>query len=622
VNSDFRMGPWLVQPSLNSISQNGTSDRVERKVMEVLVCLAECPGEAVPKEKLLQTVWPDTFVSDDVLKRSISELRRVFGDDPRDSRIIETIPKRGYRLIARVEPVNGHVARDIANQTEKNEPPQTRSAKGSWKFGLVAVGIAIFVSALLLASNVAGIRRRLFGKSALPPIRSLAILPLQNLSGDPSQDYFADGMTEELITQLSRLSSLRVISRTSVMRYKNTEKPLPEIAKELNVDGIVEGAVLRSGERVRITAQLIYAPKDTHLWAQTYDRDLRDVLTLQSAVAGAVADEIRVKLTPSERESLQPPRPVNLQAHELYLQGSYYLALPRGCERAVEFFQQAIQAEPNAMGYVGLASAYQCLSGVEVAPIEILPKAQAAALQALRLDENSSDAHLVLANTRLVYDWDWPGAEKEFKRAIELNPNSAEAHLDYAWFLDAMGRMEGGEKEHLRAQEVDPFNERMNETFYHTRQYDRAIDVLRKWIERTPESLVAHWQLGILYDRRGMPNEAIAEWEQMFTFSGYEKEYGLAEALRRGFAKSGHHGALRALLKKLEMSARHQHVPPDLMAYFYESLGQKDQAFAWLEKAYTEHHPEITGLKTDLMWDGLRSDPRFADLVRRVGLPQ
>jgi TolB-like protein/DNA-binding winged helix-turn-helix (wHTH) protein len=623
VNRDFRVGPWLVQPSLNTISQNGTSNHVEPKMMGVLVCLAEHTGEVVPKEKLLKAVWPDTFVCDDVLKRSISELRRVFGDDPRESRIIETIPKRGYRLVAAVKPVNGHLPTDFGKlQTLQTEAPQAGLATRKWKIGLVALAVLVFVCGLILVSNVAGITGRFLGKGALPPIRSLAVLPLQNLSGDPSQDYFADGMTEELITQLSRLSSLRVISRTSIMHYKKTEKALPDIARELNVDAILEGAVLRSGDRVRITAQLIYAPKDTHLWAETYDHDLRDVLTLQSAVAKAVADEIRVKLTPTERESLQTPRPVNLQAHELYLQGRYYLALPRGCTRAVEFFQRAIQAEPTAMAYVGLARAYDCLTQVEIAPVEILPKEEAAAQQALRLDQNSSDAHLVLAQTRVDYDRDWAGAEKEFKRAIELNPNSAEAHLDYALFLDSMGRMEEGEKEHLRAQEVDPFNERMNETFYHTRQYDRAIDVLRKWIERTPESVGVHWQLGILYDQRGMPNEAIAEWEQMFISSGYEEEYGLARALRRGYAKSGHQGALRELLKKLETLAQHQHVPPELMAYFYESLGQKDQAFAWLEKAYAEHNPEIKGLKTDLMWDGLRSDARFADLVRRVGLPQ
>ena len=622
MDNDFRVGPWLVQPGLNSISENGTSTRLEPKVMEVLVCLAECPGDVVTKEKLLQTVWPDTFVSDDVLKRSVSELRRIFGDDAHESRVIETIPKRGYRLVAQVQPVNGRVAPDIPKPTGKAEPPRVGTSDREWKVGLVAAGIAVVVCGLLLTANVRGIGGRLFGESSLPPIRSLAVLPLQNLSGDPSQDYFADGMTEELITQLSRLSSLRVISRTSVMRYKKTGKTLPDIASELHVDAIVEGAVLRSGDRVRITAQLIYAAKDTNLWSETYDRDLRDVLSLQSEVARAVADEIRVKLTPGERESLKTPRPVNLPAHELYLQGSYYLALPRGCARAVDFFQRAIQAEPNARGYVGLARAYGCLSGVEVAPIEVLPKEEAAALEALRLDQNSSDAHLFLARTRLDYDRDWSGAEKEFKRAIELNPNSAEAHLDYAFFLDSMGRMEEGEKEHLLAQDVDPFNERMNETFYHTRQYDRAIDVLRKSIERTPADAGAHWQLGILYDHRGMPNKAIAEWEQMFTVSGYEQEYGLAEALRRGYAKSGHRGALREVLKRLETITPHQHVPPNLMAYFYESLGQKDRAFAWLEKAYEEHNPEIKGLKTDLMWDGLRSDPRFADLLRRVGLPQ
>src|SRR6266550_698529 len=358
VNPDFRVGPWLVRPSLNSISQNGTSDRVERKVMEVLVCLAEHAGEAVAKEKLLQTVWPDTFVSDDVLKRSISELRRVFGDDARESRIIETIPKRGYRLVAAVKPGNGHLAADFEKvQTLKTEAHQTRPATRKWRVGLIGLGMVVFICGLVVAANVGGIRDRLLGRSALPRIRSLAVLPLQNLSGDPSQDYFADGMTEELITQLSRLSSLRVISRTSVMRYKNASRPLPEIARELGVEGIIEGSVLRSADRVRITAQLIYAPQDKNIWAQSYERDLHDVLTLQSTVASTIADAIRVQMTPTEQAQLKVSRPVNLAAHEAYLQGQYHLQKAADAQfrkgkgtlnatearRAEEYFRLAIQ---------------------------------------------------------------------------------------------------------------------------------------------------------------------------------------------------------------------------------------------------------------------------------------
>jgi tetratricopeptide (TPR) repeat protein len=380
--------------------------------------------------------------------------------------------------------------------------------------------------------------------------------------------------------------------------------------------------VLRSGNRVRITAQLIYAPSDTNVWARTYDRDLRDVLSLESAVAHAIADEIQVKMTFREEARLQAPHPVNLQAHELYLQGSYYMTQPRGWEKAIEFFQRALQSEPNARGYVGLARAYQDLSRFEGNPKEVLPKAQAAAMQALSTDEDLSDAHLILAEIKEQYDWDWAGAEKEFRRAIELNPNSSEGHLNYAFFLDAMGRSQQGEEEHLLAQRVDPLNEQMNEFFYHSRQYDQAIEVLPKYADRKPEDGGVCWQLGILYEQKGRHDEAIACWERMLASSGYEAEYGLAAALRGGFARSGHKGALRDLLRKLESISRQRHVPPDMMAYWYESLGNKDQAFVWLQKALNERNAEIPGLQTDLEWDGLRSDPRFADLVYRVGLPQ
>ena len=324
MNSDFRVGPWLVRPSLNTISQNGTSNRVEPKMMGVLVCLAEHTGEVVPKEKLLQAVWPDTFVSDDVLKRSVSELRHVFGDDAHESRIIETIPKRGYRLLVNVTPGNGQVPGHLATpRAMPTELPQAQPSIRKSKIALFAIGIVVPICGLLLASNIAGSREWVFRSGGPPLIRSLAVLPLQNLSGDPSQEYFADGMTEELINELSRLSGLKVISRTSITRYRNTDKSLPQIAHELNVDAIVEGSVLRSGDRVRITAQL-HAASDASLWADAYDRNLQDVLALQSTVARTIADQIRVQITPTERARLQAPRPINPAALEAYLQGEYH----------------------------------------------------------------------------------------------------------------------------------------------------------------------------------------------------------------------------------------------------------------------------------------------------------
>ena len=456
VNPDFRVGPWLVQPSLNAISENGTSTRLEPKVMEVLVCLSNRAGESITKEELLRTVWPDTFVSDDVLKRSISELRRVFGDDAHESRVIETIPKRGYRLVAAVKPVNGHSPADVGHlHTLKTEAAQARPAMPQFRVGLIALGIVVVICGLLLALNVGGARDRLLGRNALPPIRSLAVLPLQNLSGDSSQDYFADGMTEELITQLSRLSSLRVISRTSVMRYKNASRPLPDIARELGVEGIIEGSVLRSADRVRITAQLIYAPQDKNIWAQSYERDLHDVLTLQSTVASTIADAIRVQMTPTEQAQLKVSRPVNLAAHEAYLQGQYHLQKAADAQfrkgkgtlnatearRAEEYFRLAIRQDPDyAPPYVGL---WEVDGNGPLHPADWTPAAKPMLLKALQIDDSLAEAHRGLAMA-LRCEWDWKGAEKEYLRAIQFEPSNVNAHADYASLLSsAEGRVEG-----------------------------------------------------------------------------------------------------------------------------------------------------------------------------------
>jgi TolB-like protein/DNA-binding winged helix-turn-helix (wHTH) protein/Tfp pilus assembly protein PilF len=629
VAGDFQIGPWLIKPSLNSIAQNGTSNRVEPKVMEVLVCLAEHAGEAVSKEKLLHTVWPETFVSDDVLKRSVSELRRVFGDDARESKVIETIPKRGYRLVAAVKPVNGHSPADVGHlQTLKTEAAQTRPAMPRFSTGLIAVGVVVVICGLLVAANVGGARDRLLGRSALPPIRSLAVLPLQNLSGDPSQDYFADGMTEELITQLSRLSSLRVISRTSVMRYKNANRPLPEIARELGVEGIVEGSVLRSADRVRITAQLIYAPQDKNAWAQSYERDLHDVLTLQSTVASTIADAIRVQMTPSEQAQLKVSRPVNLAAHEAYLQGQYHLQKAADAQfrkgkgtlnamearRAEEYFRLAIRQDPDyAPPYVGLSEA----AGNGPYPAEWAPKAKPMLLKALQIDDSLAEAHRCLAMA-LRCEWDWKGAEKENLRAIQLEPSNADAHGDYANLLsDAEGRVGEATREYEVAQRLDPKNDRMADAFYEMRQYDRAAELYKSQSQVRPSDFSPHMQLANIYALTGRHGEAISEWQKMATVLEYKE---MAEAIGRAYKAAGYENALRVFAKQLEGYSRKAYIPPWFIASLYEYMGDKDQAFAWLEKAYKLH--DGTDTLFDPQWDPLRSDPRFKDLMRRVGLPQ
>jgi TolB-like protein/DNA-binding winged helix-turn-helix (wHTH) protein len=623
VNSDFRVGPWLVRPSLNTISQNGTSNRVESKMMAVLVCLAEHTGEVVPKEKLLQVVWPDTFVSDDVLKRSVSELRRVFGDDAHKSRIIETIPKRGYRLVLDVKPANGHgPAHLTSSQVAEAELPSARPVTRKWRIGLSGIGVVVPICGLLLAFNVGGSRERVFGNGGPPLIRSLAVLPLQNLSGDPSQEYFADGMTEELINELSRLSGLKVISRTSITRYRNTDKSLPQIAHELNVDAIVEGSVLRSGDRVRITAQL-HAASDASLWADAYERNLQDMLALQSTVARAIADRIRVEITPTERAKLQDPRPINPAALEAYLQGEYHgqrFGTGSGPEeryKAAQYFRQAIRNDPNfARAYVALAGTYI----TNVAPsLQEAPLVKDALDKALAADGDLSDAHLWMARFKEYHEWDFAAAEREFRRAIELDPNNAEAHDFYGDYLENMGRQQEGAREERFAQELDPGNDHLIDGFFARGEYHRALEMARNDVKMHPDAGGSHWVLYRACLRTGRFKEAIAELQHVVVLYGYPD---MARPLATANAISGYRSALRLWAKDLiRVQGKGSPASPTMVAEVYAYLGDSEQAFEWLEKGFQERDGFLVGLK-DPVWQPLRSDPQFQDLVRRIGLPQ
>jgi TolB-like protein/DNA-binding winged helix-turn-helix (wHTH) protein len=410
--ADFRVGSWVVKPSLNTISRNGTTARVEPKVMEVLVRLAEHPGEALSKENLLHTVWPDTFVSDDALKHCISELRQVFEDDAREPHVIQTIPKRGYRLLAPVESANGSKdssARAVAGQVAVagTNPRRLRN----WA---VAIGAILLVSALLIALTRAWLRGRPVGAAGVPSIHSLAVLPLQNLSADPAQEYFSDGMTDALITSLAQIGSVKVISRTSSMQYKQANKSLPEIARELDVDGIVEGTVQRSGDRVRITAQLIQGPSDKHLWAHTYDGDVHDTFALERDITDDIARHVQERITPAKATQITQPKRVDARVFDAFLQGNYHLqSFGKGGgdeekRNAAEYFQQAIDADPSfAPAYVGLAKAHLWLIWPSSQDAEIAKKA---AEHALALDPNLSDAHETLGGINLA-SWKWSAAE-------------------------------------------------------------------------------------------------------------------------------------------------------------------------------------------------------------------
>lgn len=626
MESLFRVGPWLVQPTLNSVSRGGTSIHVTPKVMEVLVCLAEHAGEPVSKEKLLQVIWPDTFVSEDVLKGSISELRRVFEDDAKEPRIIQTIAKRGYRLIAPIEPVNENARESPSLPNPAAHSTAARGKSKSWTRALFISGAAL-VFVLLGAFDRGGLWKRLAGQSGATQIHSLAVLPLQNLSGDPAQEYFSDGITDALITDLAQIGTVKVISRTSIMRYKKTDRSLPEIAHELNVEGIVEGTVQRSGDRVRITAQLIHGASDKHIWANSYERDTHDVFALEREVVADIAHQIQARLTTQNQTLTEQPRPVNLQALEAYLQGNYHLQRaamgPRDKElrTAGEYFRRAIGADPSfAPAYIGLAEAHHNLWWPSNEDFDTM---RTAAEKALDLAPNSSDAHRAVGMTKFE-DWNWTGAEKECRRAIALNASNAAAHGQLGDFLDAMGQVDEGWREYEIAQELDPNEDHVSWALSRRGEYDRAIELLLKLADNHPDDGVVHWELAQNYAQKRMYKEWMQELGKSLTLLGFPE---LAGQLYRAFAKSGYAGALRQWAREGErLAASKQVYFPGTLAVVYAALGDKGRAFYWLGQGCEHRHmaisdPALVWVKVDPGFASLRSDPRFKDVLRCMGLP-
>jgi TolB-like protein/DNA-binding winged helix-turn-helix (wHTH) protein/Flp pilus assembly protein TadD len=625
VGTDFRVGAWLVRPSLNTVSRNGASIHLQPKVMEVLVSLARQPGETIPKDELLKTIWPDTFVTDDVLVGSVSELRRVFEDDAHEPRFIQTIPKRGYRLIAPVEPANGVLDKAAVPQSPQTGGTSTIEGGHRRLRATAFAGAAVLLVALIASSGK--IQRWLSAASSSPSIHSIAVLPLQNLSGDTTQEYFSDGMTDALITDLAQIGSVKVISRTSSMQYKQTKKSLPEIARELNVDGIVEGTVQRSGDRVRITAQLIHGPSDKHLWANSYERDTRDMFALERDVTEEIARQVRARLRTPSNAPLAQRLPVNPKALHAYLQGNYYLTRgERGLndeekKRAAEYFQLAIDAEPGFVpAYIGLADAHdnRMLGSSEDTAIR-----RKAAEKALALDPNSSEALEILASIQWG-DFDWSGAEQEYRQAIALNPNSASAHDGFSDFLGAMGRLDEALREGLLAQELDPNEDHLSNILCWRGEYDRAIELFQRIAASHPDDGIAHYNLYRAYLQKGAHKEAVEELVKATNLFGWSD---VASNLQRAFAAFGWQGAMRQFAKDLvSLQAAGLGFGPENLAVAYAALGDKDRAFYWLEQGYNHremasHDWGVMILKVDPLLVPLRSDPRFKDLLRRMGLP-
>ncbi len=483
---------------------------------------------------------------------------------------------------------------------------------------------ALALAAATFFFNVGGLRDWLTGKAVPAHVESIAVLPLANLSGDPEQDYFAEGMTDELITNLAKIRALRVVSRTSVMQYKGTRKPLPRIARELDVDAVIEGTVIVVGSRVRITVQLIHGPTDTHLWAESYERDMREVLRLQADLARAIASEIKIAVTPQERERLASAPPMIPAAYEAYLKGRFHWNKGTGQElqKARQYFEQAVQIDKDyARAYAGLADFYWVTDGL--LPVLKMSKAKEYALKALELDSNLAEAYTSLGAVRLYADWNWPEAEKALGRALQLDPGNIEAHLLFSCCLLQMGRVDEALVQTRRAERLDPvsISPRVTTgwTLYYGRRFDQAIEQCRKVVESEPNSANVHDCLGLSYLAKKMYEKAIAECQKAVDLSGDDLDR--AVGLARAFALSGNEAGARKKLKEWRERAKETYVPSCFFAQVHVALREDGQGFAWLEKAYSERDPYLTRLKVDPAFDPIRSDPRFQDLMRRLGLP-
>jgi TolB-like protein/cytochrome c-type biogenesis protein CcmH/NrfG len=572
-SGQYEFGAYRLEAQSRMLFRGGDHVALPPKVAELLVALVEAAGTVLTREELLQRLWPDTVVEEGSLTSHISLLRKALGEDPKAQGFIETLPKRGYRFVASVK-------------RSASQAPDSRVDRAM-----------------------------------------LVVLPFENLTAGERYDYFSEGLTEEMITELARLSPERlgVIARTSSMQFKSTTKSIAQIGSDLGVSHVLEGSVRRVGERVRITAQLIRVSDESHLWAQSYERGLHDVLEVQADVARAVAREIQIKLTPHERRRLDgdKTRSINSQAYELYLRGRHfwYRRTEEGIRKSIECFEEALQYDPSfAAAYDGISDAHTMLACRGMTPaLESFHKAKNAARQAVRLQPELGEGYASLAHVRL-HDWDWVGLESDFRQAVELDPGYAIAHYWYAEYLMAMGRTREalGRVEH--GWELDPLNSVINASVgmirYLAHDYDGALVALRRGLEIDPNHYVSYLRMGLVCLQKNLPNEAIDAMRQAVTHSGGSTEAlaGLAQA----HAVTGDKLAMERIVKELGDSG-HRYVSPYNVARVYGAIDDKPRALEWLERAYREHNPDLIELTREPSFAGLHSDAKFRELVDRIG---
>jgi TolB-like protein/DNA-binding winged helix-turn-helix (wHTH) protein/predicted negative regulator of RcsB-dependent stress response len=632
----YRFGNFTLAVNEHCLHRGSQEIHVRPKVFDTLLFLVERHGHLITKTELLNGIWSDVIVTENTLNKCIEEVRHVLNDSPQNPLFVQTISRVGFKFIGRVEtspPSNEHDANDPASlraaDVEKPEPATKQVVMKQGKipyvtffsvrlrrdiFGLV-VGLA---AVIIIAVGLELMHRE------SPVFDSIAVLPFVNLSGDRDQEYFADGMTEALIADLAKIPALKVISRTSVMLYKGTPKPLSEIASALNVSLVIEGSVFRDGNHVRIITQLIDARTDQHLWVGSYDRDVRDILLLQKDLSQAIAKEIHAELTAQEKTMSTPQ--VDPLAYEAYLKGRYFWnkRTSDGFRKGIQYFEQAIGRDSTyALAYVGLADCYNMLSNYDVlAPAEVHAKIVSAIAKALKINSNLAEAHASLAFAKMFYEWDSKGAEMILRRAIELNPNYADAHHWYGLCLAMQQRFDEARAEMKVAQTLDPLsiiiNTNIGWVLYFARQYDQAVKQFQASLELDSAFVSAHVKLGWAYEELAMSDKALAEFKSGLRLLGDDP--ALQAILASGYAGAKMKSEALVIIDQLKDRTNRQYVTPYMTAVVYAGLGDNDQAFQWLQKAYRGRDGWLAWLQVDPKLDPLRDDPRFVKLMDHVAL--
>jgi TolB-like protein/DNA-binding winged helix-turn-helix (wHTH) protein/Tfp pilus assembly protein PilF len=648
----IRCGAFEIDLRAFELRKHGLRLKLAEQPFQILALLLERPGEVVTREEIRARLWPgDTFVDfDHGLNNAVMRLREALADSSDRPRFVETLPRRGYRFIAPVEEVHSSLQDTTANAPNPIKPvaeavlpdatltlPLDAAAQiagdylNRWltlrRIALLCAGVLAF--AVFSGVAVHYVRGMESGRVNPAHLMSLVVLPLENLSGDKEQDYFADGMTDDLTANLAKIRSLRVISRSTAMAYKGTHKPLSEIARELRVDAVVEGTVLRAGDRVRITAELVQVSTDHHLWADTYESQMGDVLSLQNRVSSAIVDEIRINLSPEDKERLAKRVSISPSAYEDYLRGRYYWNKRSGdgFAKAIGYFEEATRKDPQyALAYAGLADCYGIIGATiygTVPSAEAAPKAKAAAIRALEIDPSLAEAETSLATARFNYDWDWNAAAAGFQRAIQLDPKYATAYQRYSLYSIAMGRFDDSLEQIKKARDLDPLSISINSSLgwrlYLARQYDRSIAQLKDTLEMDPAYEWAHLILGQAYEQKGAFDLALPELHKAVELS--HNSPLMVSALAHAYALSGNPAEAQQLLNHLHAQSRKMYVSPYYIGIVYLALGKDDLAMDWFEKALADRSNGLVFLNVEPELDPLRTNPRFIDIEAKLKFP-